>query len=194
MPFEAYKVLSQILFHVSLTTNVRGVILLKLPTRKLKLRASDLPKVTQGANQPLSAICSFPPASPALLCNCRGLQAAVWLAGVCDRRRGGRWGEAYFSSLCLRRRLPQRLHVLWQITQLLPNNPLALGDLVIRLSPGCPSRLRSRCTLLLLLISGSLPSLFGFSALLSPVPPILYMKLLRLKELKWFPFSRLDTA
>ena len=36
--FEAYKVPSHILFHVSLTRNVRDIILLKLPMRKLRLR------------------------------------------------------------------------------------------------------------------------------------------------------------
>lgn len=82
VPFETDKALSRILFHVSLTTNVRGIILLKLPRRKLECGASDLPKVTPGV---LVSPClpSVPFFMLPLLASHHGsLRATVWLMGV----------------------------------------------------------------------------------------------------------------
>lgn len=107
------------------------------------------------------------------------LHAAVWPMGVYDRRMEERWGQAdcfSFLSLTQGASLAVASCALW--LQLLPNNPLASGILCHHLLL-CLSRLRSNSILLLLLISDSLPSLFGFLALLSLVHPILYIEFLK---------------
>ena len=69
MPFEAYKVLSQILFHVSFGNKCERNHSSQIAHEEPKTeRWSDLPKVTWGAYQPLFAFHFFLHISMALLC------------------------------------------------------------------------------------------------------------------------------
>lgn len=111
MPFEAYKVLSQILFHVIFGNKCERNYSSQIANEETKTeRWSDLPKVAWGACQPLFAFHFFLHISIALLCvtGISTLKASpavasrkIWLTGIFDRKLEMRRGEVAVSPLFL---------------------------------------------------------------------------------------------
>lgn len=196
MPFEAYKVLSRILFHVSLTTNVRGIILLKLPTRKLRLRDK---RFVQGHPEVPVSPCLFSVPFlllPALFCITEiytfpapwpVASRQVWRIGVYDRKLGERGGEAAVSSPLFASRGISSCGFMCSVPPAPAKQMLwLLGSCNTMFSRVPP--VMSSCVANLWFLT--IPC--GLSVLLSPMHPTPYIIFPMLKDLEWLLFSWLE--
>lgn len=92
MPFEAFE---GVLFHVSLTINMKGIVLLRLPMRKLRHWETGICPRSPGCQSACSALHQRDLHVPGALACC--FQPG-WLMGISDRK----WREKEErSSLCL---------------------------------------------------------------------------------------------